>query len=333
MKRKVELPIAEPIYSTYHNQGSGGAVCYSNPSIENWYYNQVMLLSCNRKFLSGYTTPEITVADSSWGKNPYIERIKIYTEHMGGYVNIVIRRFLDMGYYLSFSKVDDYYIEHKSWYKQRHFSHDGLICGYDQEDKTYTLYAYDENWIYRKFKVSQASFNRGRASMEKQGSFMNLYAIKPTNEQVELDADGIIEKISDYINCTLDNYPTTEEGNVYGIAVMEYIAMYIDKLIDGSIPYEKTDKRVMRMIWEHKKTMLKRLRRTERALYLSSSASDAYESVVTDSDSIRMLYAAYNLKKRDSLLPVIKNKLLKIKADEEKILSDFLKSVNEKKEN
>ena len=40
-KKKIELPLVEPLYSTYHYQGPGTAVLVNNPSIRNWYLNQV----------------------------------------------------------------------------------------------------------------------------------------------------------------------------------------------------------------------------------------------------------------------------------------------------
>ena len=33
MKKKIELPLAEPLYNTYHNQGYGTAPPVENPSI------------------------------------------------------------------------------------------------------------------------------------------------------------------------------------------------------------------------------------------------------------------------------------------------------------
>ena len=74
MKKTVELPLVEPIYSTYQYQGPGSAVLANNTSVRNWYLNQVLILSCNRKFLNGFTTPEIRVEDSSWDNNPYLEK-------------------------------------------------------------------------------------------------------------------------------------------------------------------------------------------------------------------------------------------------------------------
>lgn len=63
---------------------------------------------------------------------------------------------LDNGFYVAFSGVDDFYIEGKSWYKEQHFNHDGLIIGYNDENKTFSIVAH--RWIFTAFETSQACF-------------------------------------------------------------------------------------------------------------------------------------------------------------------------------
>lgn len=146
MKKAIELPLAEPIYSTYHSQGADGAVFAGNPSIRNWYYNHLSMLSCNKKFLRGYTTPELFVEHSSFWDNPYVESERIPTWYLGSSVHKLMRSLLNDECYVYFTGIDDFYIKGKSWYQKRHFKHDGLLYGYDQTDKTYSIYAYDESW-------------------------------------------------------------------------------------------------------------------------------------------------------------------------------------------
>lgn len=134
--KKVELPLVEPLYSTYHYQGACTAILASNPTVRNWSLNQIMSLSCNRKFLKGFTSPEITVDKSSWGWCPHLIKINVSSQFEKRNINSVIRELIDNGFYIVFENVDDYYVEGKTWYKERHFNHDGLICGYDQNNKT-----------------------------------------------------------------------------------------------------------------------------------------------------------------------------------------------------
>ena len=323
----VELPIIEPVYQTYHYQGAGSAILKSNPTIRNWYLNEIMNLRCSQKFLSGYTTPEITIDQSRYSANPYLERAWMSLRFAKGYANPIIREILNNGYYAAFGGVDDFYIPGKTWYQKRHFAHDGLICGYNQNDKTYCIYAYDSNWIYQKFWTPQKSFNKGCAAMAKQGKVLGITALKPKSDIVVFSPEVACEKIVEYLDSSLEKYPMDGEGAVFGIVVHAYIAEYVEKLYDGSIPYERMDRRVLRVIWEHKKVMLERIQAIEHALNMNNTFSSAYQMVVAEANTMRMMYASHHMKRRDSVLPTIHKKLLVLMETEKKILSDLVNMV------
>ena len=327
MKKRVELPLTEPIYQTYHNQGASTAVATKNATIVNWHFNQVMNLTCSRKFLNGFTTPELTISGSSWQVNPHLDKWWLSTQFTKGYVNPIIRELLDNGFYVAFDRVDDYYIKGKTWYKERHFAHDGLICGYDQNNKTYCIYAYDSNWIYRKFWISQKDFEAGRNAVRQNGVFSIICGMKTKDEVVEFSCKTAINSIKEYLDSSLEKYPWNAEGNVYGIVVHEYIAEYVAKLYRGDITYERMDRRVFRLIWEHKKVMLERIRKIEQSLNLNNEISEKYQSLVSEADTMRMLYASHHMRRRDSVLPIIKNKLLKIMDQEKELLTLLVKTV------
>lgn len=324
-KKKIELPLVEPLYSTYHYQGSGTATLVSNPSIRNWYLNQVMILTCTRKFLNGFTTPEIGIAESSWDVNPYFDRKWYNMQFLEGYTHYVIRKLIDAGYYVYFKGIDDYYVEGKSWYHERHFGHDGCICGYDQENKTYCIYAYDQSWIYQKFWTTQKSFDEGRKAQFKKGLYGTIYGIKPKNDNIVFSHETALKKIEEYLDSTIEKYPETVTGTVAGIVVHDYISKYVGKLYDGSIPYERMDRRVFRLIWEHKKVMLERIKLIENVLSLDNSISESYKTVVREADNCRMLYAAHHIKQRNTVLPIIQKKLLALKSLELELLEELLK--------
>lgn len=324
MKKTVELPLVEPIYSTYQYQGPGSAVLANNTSVRNWYLNQVLILSCNRKFLNGFTTPEIRVEDSSWDNNPYLEKICYPMRYLKGHTHTVIKNMLDAGYYVCFDGIDDYCVEGKSWYHERHFKHDGCICGYDNENRTYCIYAYDKNWIYQKFWTTQKSFENGRKAMFRQNTFGNICGIKDKGDTVSFNIEIALNKICEYLDSDIEKYPENSDEAVYGIVVHDYIAKYVGKLYDGSIPYEKMDHRVFRLIWEHKKVMLERIQCIENELSLNSDISKKYEAVVSEANTARMLYASHHMKRRDSVLPIIQKKLLALKEFEKELLTELL---------
>lgn len=329
MKKIVELPLVEPLYGTYHN-GIVTACISENLSIRNWVLSNTVILTCNKKFLTGFTSPEVMIEKFFLDTSPFLETNWLPTRFLKGSINSVIRNMIDEGYYVYFTGVDDYYVDGKSWYKERHFSHDGTICGYDQINKTFCIYAYDSNWIFQKFWTPQKSFNKGRKAMFKEGVYGFLCAVKPRTDKVGFSVEDALNGIKDYLNSDITNYPEEGEGNVRGIVVHEYIAKYIDKLLDGSIPYERMDRRVFRLIWEHKKVMLERIEMIEKVLSLDGEISSQYRPLVEEANTMRMLYASHHRKRRDSALVIIRKKLLVLSEKEQALLTALVKKAGKK---
>lgn len=322
--KKAELPIGEPIYATFNYQLCSSLIC-ANPSIKNWYLNNTVNLMCGKGFLYGRTTPDLRVEKTSWIDNPCFDKSEYSMEFSKGYINPIIRNLIDNGYYVYFVDVDDYYIDGKSWFKERHFMHDGIICGYDQEIKTYSIYAYDSDWMLNRFVTPQSSFNKGRRSAIRNGMKGHICGMRAVSDEIKLEPEIIIGKIHKYLDSSLKKFPYKAKEDAEGIVVHDYIALYISKLIEGAVPYERTDTRIMRTLWEQKKVMYERLVKTEEALSLDSRLSSEYEKVVPDADRIRMLYASHCIKRRDSSLPFIRKKLIDIKDTEKRILSEFIR--------
>lgn len=323
-KTRIELPLTESMYKTYHSQGAGTAIISSNPSIRNWLLNEALVLQCNCKFLDGYTTPEINIKYSTWPENPYLEKKWCTVDIIGGYVNNIIRSMLKKGYYASYFGIDDFYIQGKTWYGERHFRHDGLICGYDSDTKEYCLYAYDKEWMYRKFWTPQSGLDKGRKSELKKGKVVGLCFMKPLMTQIDFSAEAACERIAEYMETAILPNPTNGEDTVYGIGVQDYMVRYLEKLIDESIPYERMDYRIFRLIWEHKKVMLERIQLIESKMDMDSECSEKYTELVGLSDKMRMLYASHHRKRRDSVLHVIKSTLTEVRYKEESILKCLL---------
>ncbi len=321
MKKKVELPVYPPMFSTFNCQSITTVCIANNPSIRNWYLNQAVIPYCWQRFLTDYTTPHFNVVGTNFNDNtPFLIKKEYPMEHLGGYVHYLIRNLLDAGYYAYYTGVDDYYVEGKSWYHERHFNHDGTICGYDRERDLYLIHAYDQNWVCRAFWTPRVSFERGRQAIQKENKAGTVWGVKASDEPIAFSAQIALGKIKEYLNASLDKYPENGTGGVIGIAVQYYLAKYPGRLYDGSIPYERMDRRIFRLVWEHKKVMLERIRAIEKQLSLSSEISDRYAPLVETADFLRLLYASHRMKRRDSVLPIIQQKQREMTEEEEQLL-------------
>ena len=330
MAKKVLLHTQLYTFSTYHAQAEVGILVMQNPSIYNWVLNNTVMLFCNRRFLTGHTTPEIFVQKSALPDLPCSDSTWMSCRFLDGHVHYVIRNALDQGYYVGFSHIDDYWIKGKSFYKEKHRIHDGMICGYDQEKKTYYIFAYDENWIFRVFETPQSCFEKSIESARKMGLHSSLRAFKASGEKFPLEPKLIVKNLKTYLDSNIEKYPIYDEGDVLGTAVHNYMVMYIDMLYKGKYVSEHADRRVIRMIWEHKKCMYDRIHAVEAYYHFGYDLSDEYKEVVNMADRARIVYAMFIKNKRKEILKDVKELIEKIQEKETDILNRFIKKTEEK---
>ena len=326
---KVLLPYTEPMYSTYHELASAGIAVKQNKTSDNWYYNNTVDWNCNKTFLSGHTTPELNLNMGNMWYMPFLEKSSISTRFARRFVLDIIKTMLDDGFYVSFAGVDDYFVKGKSWYQERHYNHDGLIIGYDDEKESFSIAAYDQRWIFTVFETPQSCFAEGMKAMCDQGTYDYIHAIKVTDDIHVLDLSTIYDQLKTYLTSNLSTYPLDSPGLVHGVMVYDYLCMYLDKLADGSIPYERKDRRIFRLVWEHKKCMFERIRAVEQKCGWENRLSASYEEVVHFSDQTRFIYSKFVLKYSSTNLERIQVLLMQIKKLESELLSEFLKGLEQ----
>ena len=332
MNKSVELPLIEPVYRTFNFEAASSAVLKENQSIRNWYLNEIMMLQCSTRFLNGFTSPELFIVDLAPVCNPYLEKIKYELKYLGSGVHKVIRNLINDGYYVFFWGIDDYYFKGKSWYHEKHFPHDGLIIGYNMEEENYTVYAYDQNWLLRTFKTPKHSLTKAINSALSQNQFGHLYGIKPKKEIVSINIQRILESLKEYLKSSSEDFPSTNRYHIKGVDVHKYILLYLDKLYSGEISWDRMDRRIFRLIWNHKKVMLERIEIVEEELGLDKTISKSYKPLVKETENMRMLYASYNKRRRDSILLHIKEKLIYVYEKEIDLLTKLVEIMEDEHE-
>lgn len=327
-KKSVTLPLSKTVYQTFSFQGCTSAMIAANPSIRNWYLNEIFILQCNKFFLNGgFSSPEVLIRATLQSDCPYMEFETVSLKYLEGALHSVIKSMIDAGYYIYFNNLDDYYVPGKCWYKQWHFAHDGMIFGYNQNAHTYDILSYDENWIFQPYKTPQRAVEKGFRSCAESNTHGLLFVMKPRSVIVDLNPKTILITLKEYLQSTLENDPPDIGDHAFGIVVHDYVAKYLDLLYNEFYPHERMDRRVFRMIWEHKVVMLERLQAVEKKLKMDNEISQRYLPVVQEANKLRMMYASHFMKPRKSLLPSIKNELISLKKTEEEILVEFTKKI------
>lgn len=329
MERAKQLPYKEPPYCTYQYMAGTGVAALLNPTAYNHYLNLCMVLKCEKTFLTGYTSPRLVVNDAALECLPFMERADIRRSFIDGCEIQVIKNMIDEGYYVCFNIVDVFYIDGMLWSGESHNLHDGLICGYDDNDHTLTIAAYDSRWVYGIFKTPQDGFAKALASAKEKGGYDGFIGIKPRDDEIALDIPQIAEKLAEYLTPD-SHYSEFEDQNfVYGIDVQDYLRLYLQFLLDSEIPYDRKDRRIMRLIYEHKRCMADRIAAVEEKLGLSTDIHRKYAPVVESAQRAHTYYVSYRLKQKDELLRMIQKELAFMKKTEEVVLPEFLKQIKE----
>lgn len=327
MKNTIYLPLSEPTFSTYHYQGTDGIVSAANPYIHNFTLNRRIVLLCTQKFLTGFSSPELTICDTAFWANPYVEQYSVDLHFIQEDPCQVICQMLAEGYYVYFEGVDDFYVKGKSFYQQRHFSHDGMIHGFNSDVKMFNLYAYNQQWRYRSFETPMADFLRGLTAVQTQQTVPSrLVALKAKPDLVALEPKTIENHIRYYLTPNLHG----ENNSVMCISVQTLMEDYLQLLETGTIPYEKTDWRIFRLLWEHKKCMLERMIAIENLLWKNNKFSSPYNTdIVKEMNVLRLIYARHTTKREDALLSLLQNRLQRLTIREQEILTDFLHAMEQ----
>lgn len=324
IRTNVELPFHMPMFSTYHNLATPGVVARNNPESDNWYFNHAIELQCQRIFFAE-GSPLVLLsnyAGNVW-QMKFIEKASFQTRFIKSCAKKVIQEMLEQNYYVSFVGVDDYYVKGKSWYKERHFSHDGLITGVNNDMGTYTIAAYDQRWIYRPFQTTQRCFFNGMRAVLSSGGNGHLLALKCTENPVSLSIPHICQELTKY----LAPQPDPDGKSAFGTDVYPRLYAYFERLQSGETPHEKIDRRLIRLIWEHKQCMVSRIAAVEAHCGLSSELSVSYAPLAELTNTLRLMYAKYVLCPNGHLLDSIKIKLQELTEREGLLLQKLIAQI------
>ena len=321
---RIDLPLCAPIYSVSHGQGSVTSILHDNISLRNWYLNNSMVLSLSDENPSGFFRPHVDICQSGPADNPYIERQEILLTFLDGAVSRVIKNMINKGYYVYFGAIDDYYMKGRSGYHKRHYLHDGLICGYDTIDKTYSIYAYNTDMKYRVFDMPQNCFERARKSSERIGFCGSLTAMKPMQTKVEFDPYLIKTKIKEYLNPPLIKNNLEESETAYGIITHKYLIKYIEMFHNDDLNESYFELRPFKMILEHKQFMLERIKKIEKYFCINEIISSDYSSVAADAKLLWKMCLYFAKRFDKSKIPVMKSILERIDSLERDLLSRLI---------
>lgn len=322
--QNVELPFQMPRFTTYHFLASPGVVAKNNVTSDYWYFNHAIQIYGAPTLLQGDTFHAgVSLKCGDMWDMPFLEKEYFNTKFLRHCIHEVIVAALENGYYVYIWGIDDFYVEGKTFYKQRHITHDTLICGVNHEAQEYSLAAYDISWRYSCFSTSQKGVIDGIQSTIAQGKCGDLVAVRSSKDIIELDVSNIKQELMDY----LDTPEVKSREAVLGMHVNSYLSNYLSLLKAGGIKNGRSDRRIFQFIWEHKKCMQDRIIAVETECKLSNEISIAYAQIVALADFVRLMYMRYYINHNDQILVVIQEKLKELTEREAYLLRSLCEKI------
>ena len=173
----------------------------------------------------------------------------------------VCRQAMAAGYY-AYVNLNEFYVEGRQAYGEYDHSHDVLLCGFDDEADTFSVFGYSNAQLARK-RISRADFRTSYASLDRiQNTCTQVYFYRPVHAKFDMDVTLVLESIQGYLEAA---NPSTRFAGLrapmdrrYGTACYEPLQRYLDAFLAGREPYDARD---FHVLWEHKKLMSLRLAR------------------------------------------------------------------------
>lgn len=321
-----KLPVAMPMFTAYHYAGSAGIIAANNPTSKSWYYSNTINWRCIQPTLEYYNL-DLSFCNCSIWDMPFIEKSNTSFRFIRKYVIEIIEEMLIQDCYVIFSGVDDYYIQGKHGYMQRHYNHDGLIVGFDSERKKLSMVAYDERGLYREFETPYDGFIRGIEYECEHGKYGVLTSAQvDCNYICELDPQKIKSLLKEYISEHTEQgyFPGISITVVYGMLVYNAIVEYIKMFVHKELPIEALDQRIFRYIYEHKRCMYQRIVALEKHLNIDTLLKNEYNQIQKTAESIRFRTIKAELSKNPELLTNVICNIQQMFEIENKVLSQLI---------
>lgn len=324
MNTQKRLPCRLPIFSSYHYQICGMIPALINPDGYNWYINECVQLSCSDTFFSEYDADGLMIDNSSFTENPNLDVVTV--DKIGSWDDVIsgIENAINDDRYVYFCGADDYFIREKSNFGKAHMSHDGLIYGCDGQTEELFVLAYNKDWVCKSFTVSFGSFRDSLHNiLDGANKWYGFFSyIKAKKDRIPIDLFAIRNSLREYLDSDLKKYPYESPGKKSGMVVYDYLRLLFGLACDGYFP-DGPDRRLMRVLWEHKKCMRDRIKAVSGLIGTSESLCSDYEKAVEAANRARMIFARCCLCGDMGLLRSVSEQLTALQNMERELLEAF----------
>lgn len=321
MEKKI-LPYIAPTYRTYNYMACLDVCAQGDPRMDNWVLNYYTSWCCEKNETGNPKVPAVRIPYSQiWRVPIFFNHCRISKKYIQNCYTQVFKNFLNDGCYIYFNIVDDYYMQIKPAYKRYHYPHDGLITGYDEEKKVYYVSTYTKSGNFENVEVSFGEFNRAWHSryMDNTALGADIIGLKlHPEEKYEPLVDKILEDIHRYVSSEVTEEHKRQDS-VFGLAVYHEIERFFQAVLQNGYPCY--DKRLFRLIYEHKLSMYRRLKYLNEESIVPPETVKSYKEVLDIANKTYMLHLKYLMTDNTDCLCKMHQNIREIADRESRLLS------------
>ncbi len=233
--------------------------------------------------------------------------------------------------------VDYFYIPDRAEYHNRHFLHEVLISGYDTQEEIFEITGFNQRGSYATSPIKFTELEQALSTPPER--FMDNMADRPKailykymeGERYDFDLEPVIEQLKDYLYSKDTSARFRMLANpidvpvMWGMKVYEYLIKSCESLINSpnAVDFPVIP---LRIVWEHKKSMLARIRYMEDCGYLKPSHpfSKNYAVVEKEVNSMRLIMLRWMSTRRASSLKKIVEMLRETAEAEYQVLESMV---------
>ena len=239
---------------------------------------------------------------------------------------------INSGWYI-FSSYDEQYIPNTyGYFKKKCWYHDFMMQGYDLDKRVFFFTIYTKRGKYERNVVDFDEFLEGFLNSQSNDFQFNRINLFRRNEEYKFyfDKQELIKQIEGYIESTCEDVkytvPYWHKEKVYGLDIYDYI-IDIFKGGDRSI----RDKRMLYILWEHKKCMQMRINYiiNHRIIKENVDLVVMFENMEQKAEQLKLLQLKMCVKNDMSLCKKIVIELENMRELDEKSMRYLLKVLKE----
>jgi hypothetical protein len=333
-----------PILS-YPAHGDLLSVVLNHEEAYDWFYNYYIQLETPVISPAGIRLDFYTILMYKTCPFVYYQRLsrELIAKRYPTITEFIIEN-IDLGNYVYFC-IDRYFISAYARYQQMHDLHDIFCYGYNLEEKVFYVADCFKDGLYSYSKAPFAEVDEGYLKYGETGigDWMDgVETIRYRNKYgYVFQPELVVQFLTDYLlakNTSLRYHINSERfcdtisrnNFLYGMDVYKHMLNYMNFVMADVMPFERIiDRRPLKVIWEHKKVMLARIKYLEKNKYLGG-ADEIYKMYLEIEELTKLIFnnwlkSSVSLNKK--LIPYIIGKIEDVQRKEEKALKCMINRI------